>query len=67
MELEIGLPKACGAHELIGHALGRRPLSSWLLGGPSPVVLFVFIYSGNNLRKFSAQSENFYFCTKTTP
>jgi len=47
-----GAPQACG---LLGHFLAQLF---------APVF---FIFSKNILRKFSAHSENFYFCTKTTP
>ena len=45
------------------------PVGLWPTGMPPQVDLCacIFLLFQKNLRKFSGCSENFYFCTKTTP
>ena len=65
IELELGSEEVQGAHKPPGRApqaCGQWVDPLWLILSP-----VFFINSKNILRRFSGQSENFYFCTKITP
>ena len=66
--LELGQTEVQGAHMAGPRALGggRAPWPCGALVAPLQWVLapVFFIYSKIILRKFSSNSENFYFCTK---
>ena len=70
--LKLGSVELRGPHKLHGRTLGgggRTHVACGPLVGPhlwifTPVF---FIYSIKNLQKVLSNSENFYFCTKTTP
>jgi hypothetical protein len=69
--LELGQTATCGPHKASGCALvgGHALLPCGQQVAPLLLILapIIFIYSIKILQKVSSNSENFDFCTKTTP
>ena len=70
IELSLGTAEPRGHHKLASrHQAGDGYMACGPLAHPLRWIFaqVFFIFSRNILRKFSGRSENFHFCTKTTP